>query len=206
VRTKSPQQAEKILEAASRLFGTQRFHEVRMEDIAAEAEVGKGTLYRYFKDKEELYLALLARASQQFMQRIEEVVQGTGSPRQRLEAVVHSIIASFDEQPHLLDLVQRAEVMRGSEGTADPWQETRQKLPRLVIQLFREGEACGQFSVREPELTVLMLLGGIRSVIKFGEKPRPCGLARRVVENFLRGADPDNERLPSPTESTWSKA
>src|SRR5262245_18615534 len=56
VRTKTPQQADKMLNAAARLFGTQRFHEVRMEDIAAEAAVGKGTIYRYFSDKDELYL------------------------------------------------------------------------------------------------------------------------------------------------------
>ena len=34
-----------------------------MEDVASAAGVGKGTVYRYFKDKEELYLALLARAA-----------------------------------------------------------------------------------------------------------------------------------------------
>ena len=63
MRSKTPLQAEKILAAAAQLFATHRFHEARMEDIAALAEVGKGTLYRYFKDKEELYLALLQRAT-----------------------------------------------------------------------------------------------------------------------------------------------
>ena len=63
MRTKTPHLADRMLLAAARLFGTQRFHEVRMDDIAAEAEVSKGTLYRYFKDKDELYLALVARCS-----------------------------------------------------------------------------------------------------------------------------------------------
>ena len=51
-----------MLAAAARLFGSQRFHEVRMEDIAAEAAVAKGTLYRYFADKEQLYRAMLVRS------------------------------------------------------------------------------------------------------------------------------------------------
>ena len=58
MRAKSPEQVDRMLDAAARLFGAHRFHEVRMEDVAAAAEVGKGTLYRYFRDKEELYLAL----------------------------------------------------------------------------------------------------------------------------------------------------
>ena len=69
------------MKAAGQLFGAQRFHEVRMEDIAAEAAVGKGTLYRYFSDKEELYLALLARASEQFVDRVEEAMSRDSAPR-----------------------------------------------------------------------------------------------------------------------------
>ncbi len=42
-----------------------------MEDIAAAAEVGKGTLYRYFKDKDELYEALLEQAAQEITTRLE---------------------------------------------------------------------------------------------------------------------------------------
>jgi len=187
VRTKTPEQAEKILEAASRLFGAQRFHEVRMDDVAAEAEVGKGTLYRYFHDKEELYIALLARCSETYLKHIEQVVAGPGSPRERLEAVVESIIDHFDCQPNLLNLIMRAEVM--TEGGKDfPWQEARDRTPRLIMDLFREAEARGDFTVRDPELTTWILLGGIRAVIRFGKQPREQGLAGRIVESFLNGA------------------
>jgi AcrR family transcriptional regulator len=188
VRTKTPEQAEKILAAARRLFGSQRYHEVRMEDVAADAEVGKGTLYRYFHDKEELYVALLARCSEEFLKRMEEVVAGHGSTRERLEAVVEGIIDHFDGQPNLLNLILRAEVM--AEGGGEfPWQEARDRTPRLMVNLFREAQARQEFSVRDPELMALVLLGGIRAVIRFGEKPRAPGLAARIVENFLMGAD-----------------
>src|SRR5437773_2112800 len=123
VRTKTPLQSDKMLDAAARLFGTQRFHEVRMEDIAAEAGVGKGTLYRYFSDKDELYLALLKRSSGQFVGRLQEAVERAAGARARLEALVAAILGFFDGQPHLLDLIQRAEVARGL-GPGFPWYQT----------------------------------------------------------------------------------
>ncbi len=187
VRTKTPAQSEKILSVAARLFGTHRFHEVRMDDIASAAEVGKGTLYRYFSDKEELYLAILSRAADHFSERMEAVVAGGGSPQARLEALVATIIDEFDAEPHLLELIQRAEVLRPA-GQEFPWQHTRELMPKLMRGLFDEAAACGEFRVRDPELTVWMLLGGIRALIRFG--PRPEGMARRVVENFLDGAAP----------------
>src|SRR5215207_8485134 len=88
VRTKTSQQADKILGAAARLFATHRFHEARMEDIAAAAGVGKGTLYRYFKDKEELYLGLLARAAEDILARQHAAVSAHACPRRRLVAFV----------------------------------------------------------------------------------------------------------------------
>ena len=69
VRTKTVGQADKILAAAAQLFASHHFHQARMEDIADLAEVGKGTLYRYFKDKEELYMALLSRVTEDWTER-----------------------------------------------------------------------------------------------------------------------------------------
>lgn len=45
----------KIMKAAELLFSRRRIHEITMEDVAARAGVGKGTLYRYFRDKDDLF-------------------------------------------------------------------------------------------------------------------------------------------------------
>jgi TetR/AcrR family fatty acid metabolism transcriptional regulator len=180
-------QAEKILAVAARLFATQRFHEARMEDVAAAAEVGKGTLYRYFKDKDELYRALLERAAVQLSERLRQVVESEAGPRARLEAVVGSILGYFDEHPHLLDLIQRAEVMQGPEGDF-PWQKTRFQNFKIVREILEEGRRCGEFAVDDPELGSLMLLGGLRAVIRFGARPRDPNLTARITEVFLHGA------------------
>jgi len=185
VRTKTPLQAEKMLQAAAGLFGTQRFHEVRMEDIAAAAGVGKGTIYRYFSDKEDLYLALLERASKHMHERLQRSVPNVKGATAQLKAMVTAIISFFDEQPHLLSLIQREEVLRGPDF---PWKKTREEMLDLVIGLLQEGNARGEFNVRDPDLLALLLLAGLRGVLRFGKRPRPRDLSQRIVDIFLKGA------------------
>jgi AcrR family transcriptional regulator len=193
VRTKTPEQADKMLNAAGRLFGSSRFHEVRMEDIAAEAEVGKGTLYRYFSDKEELYLALLKRSARQLVDHLKAERASTECPRMQFERIVVGIMDFFDTQPHLLDLIQRAEVLR-HPGRTSPWQKAREELTQLMLDLFEAGRESGDFEIRDPEMAALFLLGGLRSIIRFGQQPRPLDLSKRLVDAFLRGADA--QRMP----------
>jgi AcrR family transcriptional regulator len=181
--------AERVLDEAARLFGTLRFHEVRMDDVADQSGVSKGTLYRYFKDKEELFLALVNRASEQFTARCKAAVQYAPGARAGLVALVGAIIAFFDEQPHLLELIQRAEIRHGMDsGTV--WRESRAELIHLVLDLFAEGERQGEFRLPDPEMTMLLLLGGLRAVIRFGPRPRPEGLAERAVEALVGGGMP----------------
>ncbi len=52
-----------ILEAAESVFSQKGFHEARMDDIAEQAELAKGTLYYYFKSKDEIFVHLLERES-----------------------------------------------------------------------------------------------------------------------------------------------
>jgi TetR/AcrR family fatty acid metabolism transcriptional regulator len=191
VRTKTPEQADKMLDAATRLFSRRRFHEVRMEDIAAEAEVGKGTLYRYFADKEELYVALLTRASRQFRELMLAEVGRARTPRGRLRAVVAAIITFFDDQPHVTPLIQRAEVTHGRDS---PWQPIRDILLAQVLAILEEARAAGEFTVADPETAALMLLGGLRSVLLFGRRPRPTRLPEQIVAGWLGGvAEPAAE-------------
>ena len=165
MRTKTVVQAEKILTAAARLFAAHHFHEARMEDIAEAAEVGKGTLYRYFRDKEELYMALLTRAADQMAGRLR-AVEAVSGPRARLAAMVGAILDySSTNIPHLLDLIQHAEVMQGP-GADLPWQRTRLENVRLLQDIFEEARKNGDFVVADPELAAWMLLGGLRPVLR----------------------------------------
>jgi AcrR family transcriptional regulator len=196
LRTKTPLQGEKILGVAARLFATHRFHEARMEDIAAAAGVGKGTLYRYFKDKEELYLALLSRAADQLAVLLGADAVQKGDPRARLEALVETILHYFDEQPHLFDLIQHAEALRPADREF-PWQKTRDQTLALTRRILEEGRAAGLFAAADPELATFLLLGGLRAVMRFGEKPRDLEMTRRLVELFIHGVGARPNRLPA---------
>jgi TetR/AcrR family fatty acid metabolism transcriptional regulator len=187
VRTKSLQQAEKILAAAAQLFATHRFHEARMEDIAAAAGVGKGTVYRYFQDKNELYEALLARAAEQIIERVGHEAGRAAGPRARVEAVVGVVLSYFDERPHLFDLIQHAEAMHHIHA-GSPWQRARDEIQCQLRQAFDEARSKGLFVVRHPDLAILLLGGGLRSVVRFGTRPRPPDLVRSIVDSFLDGA------------------
>jgi AcrR family transcriptional regulator len=185
-RTKTPQFAERILAAAARLFAMHRFHEARMEDIAAAAEVGKGTLYRYFPDKEQLYLALLSRSAEQMSRRVHAALDAVQGPRRRLEALVGAFLGYFEENPHLFDLIQHAEALHRPPAPF-PWDATRKETMALVRRILEEGRVAGEFDVGDPDLAVLLLLGGLRAVMRFGERPHAPDLARRITDNFLHG-------------------
>jgi TetR/AcrR family fatty acid metabolism transcriptional regulator len=180
MRTKTPRLNERMLDAAGRLFGARRFHEVRMEDIAAEAAVSKGTLYRYFEDKEELYLALLRRATDQLVELLDKRMARILDPRDRLVELVATNLEYFDTHPHLFDLIQRAEVLR-DRNNEFPWQKARDANLRLAGDIFRAS--C--FAVADADTATLMLLGGLRAVIRFGERPRPHDVADRVVSAIV---------------------
>jgi hypothetical protein len=62
----------------------------------------------------------------------------------------------------------------------------------LVLDLFEDARRQGVWAGRDPGLAALLLLRGLRRVIRFGDRPRPFDLAGRIVGSFLRGvARPD---------------
>lgn len=93
-----------ILAAASRLFDTRPYASLRMDDIAREAGLAKGTLYLYFASKEEVFLALQ-------MQEIAAWMQGSRAAFGALPGVlaedefVRLLVASLVQQPRLMKLL-----------------------------------------------------------------------------------------------------
>ena len=98
-----------IADTAARLFATRPFHKVKLDDVAAAAGVGKGTLYVYFKSKEDLYFWLIYDAFARVVQQLENRLQLDEMPAsQSLRLIVAELVKFGFDNPQLFEL------MRGS--------------------------------------------------------------------------------------------
>src|SRR2546421_140756 len=111
------QKRRTITTTAAKMFASQPFHKVRLEDIAAEAGVGKGTLYIYFQSKEELYFSLIYEGFATLVDRLEAQIADSGcSPTQCLERIVHELVAFAFKNPQLFELTRNVGIPAGESG------------------------------------------------------------------------------------------
>ncbi len=74
MQKKNEQTMNRIFDSAENLFSKKDFHEVKMEEIAKNANVGKGTIYTYFKSKEDLLFKCLMHNVEEHQKKFSEVV------------------------------------------------------------------------------------------------------------------------------------
>jgi AcrR family transcriptional regulator len=89
---------EAILDAAVRLFSRQGNYDPTLDEIAAEAELSKGTIYNYFKDKHYLFAALLLRCHDKVQRHMEKVVADNQTLLELTRAVLNSLKISPDDR------------------------------------------------------------------------------------------------------------
>ena len=94
---------QQIMVAAKRVFSDRGFTKATMEDIAQEAELSPGTLYLYFKNKEELYASLSLRILQYLLLRIEHVnAIKDGGPDEKLTALMEAMYDVYEFDPLII--------------------------------------------------------------------------------------------------------
>ncbi|MCU0661569.1 MAG: TetR/AcrR family transcriptional regulator [Myxococcota bacterium] len=84
-----------ILEVAERLIARGGFHETSVGDIAKEAGFGVGTLYKYFKDKDDLFKALLELRIEENFRTVHDAIDQGGSPLEVIGRVIDMFIDKF---------------------------------------------------------------------------------------------------------------
>jgi AcrR family transcriptional regulator len=172
----------KILQAAGELFASRPFHKVLLSDVAATAAVGKGTLYIYFKNKEELYLAVLYDGLERLADHVRQCLDSdeTRSPEETLEMVVRDLVDQSFENPHLLELIRSVQVPLEGRVFLD---QKRHELTDRIEAVICRGVRIGRFSDPHPGVTARFVPGLIRSVLLDGV----AGQDRQVVtEHILR--------------------
>lgn len=92
----------KILLAARDVFGKKGFYETKMEDVAREAGIAKGTLYLYFPSKEVLYQCLLKEGFRYFVQKLVEVVKSAQDFDSKIRGIIKSMIEVLEENKEFI--------------------------------------------------------------------------------------------------------
>ena len=148
-----------ILSAADKQFARQPYHEVLLEDIAADAEVAKGTLYLYFENKADLYLALIVESLEPLIARLEAEVPAAAekSAWSAVRLLVEELFAFNVDHP-ALHQVLRSTSRASQEAICG---DLKQSLAALVEQTLRKGVARGEIIDPAPEVTADLILATI---------------------------------------------
>jgi AcrR family transcriptional regulator len=146
---------QQIIVAAKKVFSQKGFNKATMDDIAGEAELSPGTLYLYFKNKEELYASLSFRILQYLQIRTEHVhaMENAGA-EQKLDAMIEAMYDVYDFDPLVvinMFHLQSSETLKNlSPELIDEIKELSRKSIGGMTKIFEEGIAEGIFIDRHP--------------------------------------------------------
>jgi AcrR family transcriptional regulator len=154
----------KILSVAAEKFASQPFHKVLLSKVAEAAGVGKGTLYTYFKSKDDLYLSVLYSGFTRLLERLRN--QMNESPRNSLgtlEMAIGQMVQFAYENPHLFELMRTSSLQE--TFSSSHWGGRRMELKSLLESIIRKGIRQGELTDAHPELTARFIPGLVRSVM-----------------------------------------
>ena len=146
---------QQIIVAAKRVFSEKGFNKATMEDIAKEAELSPGTLYLYFKNKEELYASLSLRILQYLHIRVTHVNRETKlSPDKKLSALMEAMYDVYEFDPLIIINMfhlQSSETLKNlSESLLDEIKDLSKKSIGAIAKIFEEGIEQGIYEDRHP--------------------------------------------------------
>ena len=146
---------QQIMVAAKRVFTSKGFGKATMEDIAAEAELSPGTLYLYFKNKDELYASLSLRILQYLMIRLEHVnAEPFTDAGQRLNALKEAMYDVYEFDPLILINMfhmQSSETLKNlSPALLDQIETLSRNSLKVMADIFEDGIRKNLFVDHQP--------------------------------------------------------
>jgi AcrR family transcriptional regulator len=186
---------QRIMQAAEKLFASRRFHEITTDEVAHEAKVGKGTIYRFFRDKEDLFFETANSGFDELCDLLREKVSQEATFSQQILQACVEINRFFVRRRELCEMMQsQEERMCYSTGPMKPrWLQKRKRLVDALAGILASGVQEG--AVRSdipPEVLANFLLGMLRTRARdLQDYPEGVRRFEVVTEMFFRGAGHD---------------
>jgi AcrR family transcriptional regulator len=194
---------EAILDAATSLFSEHGFNDADTQALAERLGVGKGTLYRCFASKRELFLAAVDRAMRQLRERLQRSTEEVEDPLDRVANGVRTYLDFFAEHPEFVELLiqERALFKDRKKPTFFEYRERQADLWRgLYAELIAAGRVRAMSVDRIREVMGQLLYGTVFTNYFSGQEKTPEVQAREIVDVVFHGILSDSERRLRPPE------
>jgi AcrR family transcriptional regulator len=206
--TSDLERRRRILQEARRRLEHYGFEKTTMAEIAADAGIAVGTLYLYFRNKEDLLFAFGKECQDRYVDAQQQLARSRIPPAERLRQLTHLRVLGLKEQmeatPH------GGEILMGMMQTGHTCCQARERLEvEMIEQILREGIASGEFSVEDPARAARAFRCAFSGLLPPASLGRPAEGVRRevdaVYELVLRGlkasaATADLKREPAQLE------
>lgn len=189
---------EEILDAAAKLFAEHGYPDTDVGSVAAHLGIGKGTVYRYYPSKRDLFLAAVDRGMARLHETIIADTAHIPDPLDRIVAAIRAFLAYFEAHPELVELFlqERAQFkdrpvpayFAHHAAHEKPWRDLYQSL----IDAGRVREVPGG-----PDCSVVndLLYGTILANHVTGRRVPADVQARNIIDLIFHGLLTDRERV-----------
>jgi AcrR family transcriptional regulator len=144
-----PARRQQILQAARRRLEHYGYEKTTMAEIASDAGVAVGTLYQYFKNKEDLIVAFGEECQNRYLEALTRISESSLPPQDRLRELARLRVLEIKRQmeatPHGGEIMLRM-MQRGHACCRKMREQERQ----MIEEILREGAQRGEFSVTSP--------------------------------------------------------
>lgn len=185
----------RILEAAREIFFRDGFMEANLDDVARGAGVAKGTLYRYFENKAELYVAVLAANGELFERKLREAGSDASLPApERIRRIARFYFAHWTQNREYFQIFWAMEnqsvIGALPEGVLEEVTRLWQSCLRILAEIVEIGVAEGSLAPCEPWEISDVLWTLANGLIQSEASPPHRRLRRReLAETFQRAID-----------------
>jgi len=190
---RDPEKYQRILEAAIDVIAQRGFFNARVSDIAAGAGVADGTIYLYFKNKEQILMAAISTAFSVFMQRARAELTKSDDPRQQLRSLAALHLGGLGANRNLA-IVFQTELRQSARFLAQFSQHQLKQYFDLVREIVREGQRTGIFRSELSDKIVANCFFGaldemVTSWILSEHEYSLAGAADAVADVILKGME-----------------
>jgi TetR/AcrR family fatty acid metabolism transcriptional regulator len=192
---RDPGKPQQIIDAAIRVFARDGYYNSRVSDIAREAGIASGTIYLYFKTKDDILVTLFRVKMAEWVAQVRRQIAGEPDAVAKIRRLVALHFSVLEADPHLAEVVQ-VELRQGHKFFRGASAHEVSAYFDVIGAVLHEGIAAGQFRKDLPvKMAVKMLFGAMDQVATswvLGKRAYQLSEAAEPVASiFLRGVSRD---------------